>query len=319
MKLETLDRFVPALDEVAERCDAATFYHSGVWIESLAEVLPELQFRCLVLGDGRPQAYLPYFLAESRFGHSCWSLPFGTYGGPVAGPEGGATEQLLKAFLGLRHQPHVSEVGLVDYRNEVALSDLDVEQVSTHVLDLRPGFDAIWGAFDKSKRRQARKAEREGIEVREAESVDEVVAYYRIYEQRSEQWHQRVRYPEALFVNLFERGRGRSVRLFLSRLGNRIIGGHLNFYYKDTVIAWNGVTDQHSRAHQASTALYAACIRHACEGGFHRYNLGGSVGRESLVAYKESLGGVLYSYRLLRWRSLRRKMAAAIRRRIAGR
>lgn len=317
MKIETLDRFAPALEEIAERSERATFYHTGVWLLGLADALPSLGLRCLVCGA--PEAYLPYFAFDTPLGRSLWSLPFGTYGGPVAAEGSDAGKPLLESFLALRHEARVAELGLVDYNNEIAAPGLQAEDVTTHLLDLRPGFEAIWESFDKSKRRQTRKAEREGIVVSEAHSVSEVEEYYEIYERRSEQWHHSVKYPQSLFVKLFEGGRGRGVKLFLARLDDRIIGGHLNFYFKNTVIAWNGVAEKHSRAHQASTALYAACIRHACEEGFELYNLGGSAGSDSLASYKESLGGILYSYRTLRWRSVKRKIAAAVRKRLPKR
>jgi CelD/BcsL family acetyltransferase involved in cellulose biosynthesis len=119
-------------------------------------------------------------------------------------------------------------------------------------------------------------------------------------------------------VRLFETGRDK-VKLFVARREGEVLGGHLNFYHRGTVIAWNGVTREDSRGHQAGTALYAACIRDACENGYQHYNLGGSLGKKSLVSYKESLGGVRYEYRVLRWRSLRGKIVAAVKKRIPRR
>jgi len=88
----------------------------------------------------------------------------------------------------------------------------------------------------------------------------------------------------------------------------------LNFYFGDTVIAWNGVTARSSRAVQASTLLYSSCIRHACDNGYKRYNLGGSLNKETLIDYKQALGGVAYEYPVLRWRSIPLRIAAAAKR-----
>ena len=112
-------------------------------------------------------------------------------------------------------------------------------------------------------------------------------------------------------VRLLE-SRGGSVRLFLARLDDQLLGGHLNFYHGKSVIAWNGVTTASSRGTQAGTLLYAACIRHACEAGYSEYNLGGSLGSDSLVEYKQALGARSYPYVTLRWRSLGARIASAV-------
>ncbi len=202
------------------------------------------------------------------------------------------------------------EVGLVDFLNRVTLPHVAVEAAVTHVIDLDDGFQVLWDKrFDNTKRSETRRAERDGIRVTEATSLGEVREYYSIYEKRSVEWKKRFRYPEALFVELVQRGQG-SVRLFLARSGDALLGGHLNFYFGDTATVWHAVATRDSRRLQAGTLLYTSCIRHACENGYKRFNLGGSLGKESLMYYKQSLGGVPFSYRILRWRSLWAKIVS---------
>jgi CelD/BcsL family acetyltransferase involved in cellulose biosynthesis len=320
MHVETIDRCPHELDEIARRVPQATFYHTRIWLDSLTSSFPAWRFRCLVARTGAETlGYLPFFVVDRGIARTCWSLPFGTYGGPVVADDDAVGEPLIKRFLDLRSESGVHEVGLVDFHNRTEDASLSCRQALTHILELEVGFETIWNErFEKSKRRQSRKAEREGITVTEAASTDEVKEYYRIYEKRSDEWNQSVKYPQSLFINLVEKGRG-SVRLFLARVEGELLGGHLNFYFGDTVTAWNGVTTVDSRSAQASTLLYSKCIRHACESGFKRYNLGGSMGKKSLMAYKESLGGVPYSYRVLRWRSLAGKIAATVKRRLSRR
>lgn len=312
MQVEVIDRFPSSLDDVARRSPQATFYHTSVWIESLIHAYPSMRFRCIVAqSEGDIIGYLPFFV--TRRGMAVWSLPFGTYGGPVL-IDGSAAQALVDKFVAIRGAAGVYEIGLVDFSNAVTPPSLDTETAITHVIELTPEFADVWtGRFEKSKRRQTRKAQREGIDVVETSSTDQLRRYYKIYAQRTRAWKQRLRYPESLFTELFKRGDG-SVRLFVALADDRLLGGHLNFYFKDTVIAWNGVTTEDSKGVQASTLLYASCIRHACENGFRHYNLGGSLGKESLVQYKESLGGLPYQYQVLRWRSLGARIASAVRR-----
>lgn len=319
MQIETVDRFLPEFADIAKGCANATFYQTQVWLESVARSFPSLGLRFVVASEGgRILGYLPFFVIDYGIARRYWSLPFGTYGGPVVVDDPLISKILVEGYVDLRKERGVHEVGLVDFHNDINVDMVRYDGELTHLLDLSSGFDDIWhNRFERSKRRQTRKAEREGIAVREAASVEDVKRYYRIYAQRAEEWLS-FKHPEKLFVELFERGEG-SVKLFLALAGEELLGGHLNFYFGDTVIAWNGVTTPDSRSKQASTFLYSACIRHAVDSGYMRYNLGASLAKKPLMAYKESLGGVRYNYRVLRWRSLMGKIASAAKRRIPGR
>ena len=314
MQIEVTDGFPSMLDDIAAQADGATFYHTSTWIESLRRVYPAMQCRCIIArAAGDIVGYLPFFVVTRRRMVRLWSQPFGTYGGPVAlnGEAGGL---LVDAYAAMRENKRVHEVGLVAYADGYVPSYFASEEARTHLLLLTADFNDIWeNRFDKSKRRQTRKAQREGIEVTEARTSEDIAEHYRIYAAKSREWRQSVVYPHELFTELFDRG-GDRVRLFLARSGDKVVGGHLNFYYKDTVVAWNGVTTGDSRGMQASTMLYATCIRDACERGYKHYNLGASLGKTSLMEYKESLGGVPYIYRVARWRSTPVRVAAGLRR-----
>ncbi len=317
MRVETVDRVPDGLDEIACQSPLASFYHTRVWLECLTNSFPQFKFRCLVARSGENLlGYLPYFVTGSGILRRCLSLPFGTYGGPVTVEAGPVEKLLADRFARTRRRMDVHEVAMVDFLNRLPESRMSRDTVTTHIIDLEPGFDELWsGQFEKSKRRQTRKAEREGITVAQTASADEVRGYYRIYRERADEWNLPRAYPESLFVELVQRGGG-NVRLFLARAGDELLGGHLNFYFGDTVIAWNGVTTQDSRSVQASTLLYSSCIRHACDNGYKRYNLGGSLNKDTLIDYKESLGGARYEYPVLRWRSIPLRFAAAARRSI---
>ena len=85
MLIRTIDTYDRDLEHVADLSITATFYHSRIWIESLAATFPRLSFRCLVSQTGDSvSGFLPYFIIRRGPLHTAWSLPFGTYGGPVA-------------------------------------------------------------------------------------------------------------------------------------------------------------------------------------------------------------------------------------------
>ena len=298
MKVEVADTFPPELDAIADGSARATFYHTTAWLESLSGAYPHLQRRCAIASEGaQPRAFLPYFVARRGPFASLWSLPFGTYGGPV-GDEVGSAE-LVRAFLREIERRLVVEAGVVDFHHALAWSGAAVETATTHVVDISRGYDDVWrNRFDKSRRRRARRAQEAGVTVRRAVGDDDVRRFLAVYRARLAGWETKSGHPDTLFHGLVARG-GARVRLYVAEHGGDVVGGHVNFYYKDAVIAWYGMASRHGDELQAGTLLYAEAMREACADGFRSYNLGASLGKESLIDYKQSLGGEARDYRIV--------------------
>jgi CelD/BcsL family acetyltransferase involved in cellulose biosynthesis len=313
MQIEHLDAWGSELDALAESSEDATFYHTGTWLVSLAEAYPRMSLRVLVArNDGVPVAFLPFFETRRGFLRTLWSLPFGTYGGPVGDEK--ACVELLRAYRSYISRPGVIDVGCVEFGRTRDATGWEASELATHVVDISGGFEKVWQeGFDKPRRRRARRAEEHGVTVRRGSGREDVARFLEVYRERLQGWNTRRGHPESLFFSLVERG-GDRVRLYLAEHAGAVVGGHLNFYYKDAVIAWYGMTSARAGDTQAGTLLYVVCMREACDAGFQSYNLGASLGKRSLVEYKESLGGTPHRYRMLRRRRLGAKVVALVRR-----
>lgn len=313
MDIDLLDVWSSELDALADRSPNATFYHTHAWLSALAAAYPRMTLRVMVARrDGATAAFLPYFETRRGFLRTLWSLPFGTYGGPAGETE--ASQHLLREFQSMAGSPGVIDVGCVDYTNTHDASGWEVSDLDTHVVDISGGFDTVWrDRFDKPRRRRARRAEEHGVTVRQGNGRQDVNRFLGVYRERLDDWKSGSGHPEALFHALVEGG-GERVRLYLAEHEGAVIGGHLNFYYKEDVIAWYGMTSTRAGDTQAGTLLYVTCMRDACERGFRAYNLGASLGKRSLIEYKQSLGGVPRRYRMLRRRRLGGRMASLLRR-----
>ncbi len=312
MKVVLVDTFPPELDAVADASPRATFYHTGTWLLSLVAAYPHMRARWLVAEDGsRPIAYLPCVSTRRGPFDSWWSLPFGTYGGPVGEAE--TFPDLMAAFRRLGERRNALEVGWVDFFNHIDTLNGEQESASAHVVDISPGFEFVWRErFDKLRRRRSRNAEEKGIVVRRTSDVADVGRFVALYRTRLEGWAAGSGYPDRLFRDLVGNGGGR-VGMYLAEREGEVLGGHVNFYYKDAVTAWCGMASKVGNELHAGTLLYASAMREACEAGFHSYNLGASLGKASLEEYKRSLGGEPYSYRIVRHRRMAGRVVAALR------
>ncbi len=320
MNVAVLDSFPPELESVAAASPRATFYHTDLWLRALATAYPRMALRCLVARDGGDiVGYLPFFTVRRGPFRASWSLPFGTYGGPVSAAGDAVDRELVRAFRNRLGEAGTLEVGWVDF-GDVADDGGEVEACETHVVDLSPGFDTVWRErFDKPRRRRVRRAEEQGVLIRRAGSGDDVHRFFEVYRARLRGWESDAGHPEVLFRELVARGTDDRVRLYLALHEGEVVGGHLNFYYKESVIAWYGMASTRGDDLHAGTLLYATAMREACEGGFTSFNLGASLGKESLIEYKQSLGGVARRYRIVRYRRLAGRVVAALRNLRSGR
>lgn len=312
MQMETVTTYTQEMDQLATDCPTATFYHSRAWIESLAETYPRMGFRCLVARDADSVAgFFPYFLLRRGPLLTAWSMPFGACGGPVAADEQCAGE-LRRAYASVLATPGVITASWIDFSGTESLTGWERRTASTHLIDLSRGFESLWtDTIDKQRKKRWRRAQGMGVSVRRGDAGDDLRRYYDIYRSRMENLGE-THHPLTLFAELLERG-GDSVRLYVAEHEGRIVGGHVNFYWKNTVTAWNGFTIAESNQFQPGTLLYIECVKLACEEGFDTYNLGESLGKPSLVAFKESLGGVPYDYTVFHRQSRLGKLAAFIR------
>jgi CelD/BcsL family acetyltransferase involved in cellulose biosynthesis len=313
MKTETVTTYTQEMDHLAAQSRNATFYHSRAWVESLAETYPRMTFRCLLARQaGSLCGFFPYFVLRRGPLLTAWSMPFGAYGGPVASDDRCAAE-LRRAYASVLTTTGAINASWIDFYGTESLTGWESRTVSTHLIDLSRGFASLLtDTIEKQRKKRSRRARRLGVSVRRGDDGDDLKRFYEIYRDRLENWGETTHHPLTLFAALLERG-GDSVRLYVAEHDGGIVGGHFNFYWKKTVTAWQGFTMPESNPFQPATLLYIECMKSASEEGFDTYNLGESLGKESLIAFKESLGGVPYAYRIFGRRSLLGKLAPFIR------
>ncbi len=289
---DELDRFVHA-------GRGACFYHTSTWLRGLEEVYGFVVGLYTWREGGELLGLLP-FVDTVRLGlRHRQSLPFGTYGGPVlaADVEGARADDLRRAFLGSLGG-RVQRVTLVE-PPEPARPDPPIPAggtlLGTQILDLAPGWDEIFRQrFRKERRRQIRKAQREGVEVARTCDPADVAAYHPIYLEHARDWGLAAPTPLAHLQQLVADTEG--VRFWVARHEGEIVGGHLNLHFGGMVTAWNGTARKSHRHLAPSVLLYAENLRQACEDGESHFNFGGSGANDPLFAFKAAFGAEPVGY-----------------------
>jgi peptidoglycan pentaglycine glycine transferase (the first glycine) len=195
-------------------------------------------------------------------------------------------------------------------RAHVELRGRHVTVIARHtpVLDITRDERALLAGMDGAQRK-IRKAEREGVEVTEAQSLADVEAYHRLSSDTADRIRTRARFTElplAFFVEIWRSmvPRGHA-RIFLARHQGELIAGNLFLVHGDTMLYYQGAStrDRAQTLRQAPAACFWAAIREARKLGLARFDFGGCTPtadptdpRHGVWEFKKKWGGQLVTF-----------------------
>jgi hypothetical protein len=178
----------------------------------------------------------------------------------------------------------------------------------TPVLDITRDERALLAGMDGAERK-IRKAEREGVEVTEAQSLDDVEAYHRLSSDTADRIRTRSRFTElplGFFVDIWQRMvPAGHARLFLARHAGKLIAGNLFLVHGETMLYYQGAStrDRAETLRQAPAACFWAAIREARKLGLRRFDFGGCTPtadptdpRHGVWEFKKKWGGQLVTF-----------------------
>lgn len=308
---EELERFIGSIPD-------ATFFHTPAWLDSLEKTFGDFKVLWLTARRAGVLAGVMPAVRISRGPFSLlWSLPFGTYGGPLS-RDGGIREELLAEFLRLGRAPGCLETGAVLFRGEPSAPAPRGSRIvpeECRLVSLEKGFDEVWSTEWSGKRRQlARRGLDAGVAVRGLETEEEVKRFHAIYAGESRAWGGVHPYPERLFLELFRRRCG-AVLFWGAFLHEELLGGHIDFYHGEMAQAWQGGMTARAREFETGAILIKSAMEEACRRGCRVFNLGSSGGNRGILFFKESLGGREHRYPVItarkRWWALVRGRSGA--------
>jgi hypothetical protein len=165
----------------------------------------------------------------------------------------------------------------------------DAAAAVTHVLDLSPGFDALWEtSFSSKNRNSCRKADKAGVAVAEETNAAAVDEYRRLYETAAARWgYDEPPYPAELFRALVDSG---AAQLWVARLEGRAIAGALLLVGSEDVLYWSGAMDRDHQGVAPSNAVIRDAIAAACARGLSYFDFGASGELTGVERFKASYG-----------------------------
>jgi lipid II:glycine glycyltransferase (peptidoglycan interpeptide bridge formation enzyme) len=189
----------------------------------------------------------------------------------------------------------------------------------TYVLDLTLGERELHSRSNRGHKEKLRKAARNAITVREAQSWDEWGQYYELYRQSISRWlsrgpelKPRAVYPIEFFRRLYDNMSGHEC-LWVALKDGRVIAGMLCFYWNRHAVGWHASADARYFSLGANNQLYWEIILDAMRRGFQFFDCNPSGGYDGVETFKEHLGADKVSSPVLSTRTLLRSLVTRLR------
>lgn len=182
-----------------------------------------------------------------------------------------------------------------------------------HVLDLRPGADALFAAMKKETRRHIRRCESRGLDVEVGSGPELIETYQQLRRMSVVRWAERTHEPLWLAVrrarwseppermySLASR-MGDRFRLWVVRVDGRPVAASLVTLGRNARATRAAMDRERLGGLGVMAYLDWLAIRDACAAGARWYHLGDSGTSASLATYKEALGAAAYDYDEIRF------------------
>jgi hypothetical protein len=280
-------------DELASAFRGATFFHSKTWSEVLQACFSRWVPSPMALEFSDGNILVLPLMSRKTFGEIRIyreSMIPGVYGGPLfLRPP---SEQHWHGFWNAVNKvPNITIYGnpFVEQQGFPTGSI----GMSTHALDLSLGMGRVLKGFRKGHLAAVKAAQRKGLQIEVASSVDEVKAYFHIYQSALKRWGKEASgfYPERLFQNLLALpGYRNKLKLWIAKHQDTVIAGIWVFYHNDHAVYWHGATDAEYFSYHPAHLLVTAAIEEACENGLHWFDFNPSGGLEGVEHFKRGFG-----------------------------
>ncbi len=280
--------------EITDKCDYATFFHTPTWSKVFAETYPQMEIAAkkFILDDGA-RAILPLIKVKAVKGlfKSYVSNIADVYGGIICERkiEGKEINEIFVSLI-KRNVASISVTGnpLFDYDLP---RQFKMKEDFTQVIRLGRDEARIWTSYKPACRRQINKARQEKMMCKEASNFDEWREYYSIYQDALKRWGNEAtsNYPFSLFDTLYKVNNP-NIKLWLIISDGAIVGGNLNFYHNKHCVYWHGALLGDYFRYGISNFLIHNIILDANARGYRYYDFNPSGGHEGTARFKDSFG-----------------------------
>ncbi len=305
-------------EDVSNKCDYATFFHTPTWARILESTYPdyEIATKGFIFDDG-VRVILPLMQLKrfKKMARSYFSMPFNLYGGIISDGKDSDDKRAIEVFEYMLKGNMPKSISIAG--NPFYCYDLPDKYESrnyfTQIINLDYGYEAIYSRYRHNVRKNLKKAERNNVYEKIADSLKDYEDYFKIYEKVLRQWKDDAtsEYEFDLFANIYKLA-GDNAKLWLVCHEDKVVGGILVFYNRWHSVGWHAAYDSDYYDLGISNFLFDKIIKDATEKGFKIYDFNPSGGHEGVVKFKEHMGAEQKCFRLWQFHSVDYRMLKKI-------
>jgi FemAB-related protein (PEP-CTERM system-associated) len=275
-----------------------SFYYSPAWLD----LIPKLYgYKLIPLtttnADGQVTGFLPLcFMQSPLTGSRLVSLPFSDYC-PLLAEDENSANSLIDQAIRLAQQKRVRYLELRSGLNEVLAKRSDMVRSDLYVhwlMTLAPDPDTLWSSLRKPIQHQIKKAQKLGVQVRMAQTREEVAHYYRLHLQTRCKKHGMPAQPQRYFFNVWDAlAASGKLQLLLAEHEGKVIASMILFASGTTVQYAYGASDDQYLNLAPNNLLMWTAISWGCTHGYATLDMGRtSCDNEGLMEFKRRWGAV---------------------------
>lgn len=272
------------------------FYYDQAWLNLIATLYGYKVIPLTTTNDaGEVSGYLPLCLMHSPLtGRRLVSLPFSDHC-PIIADSEQDTRNLVEQAIQLAQQKKARYLELRTGVNDVLAGRSDVMQGDLYVrwvLPLTGDPDALWSQLHKPVQRQIKKSRKMGVQVRLAESQDDVLHYYRLHLQTRSKKHGMPAQPQRYFLEAWNAFSPRNqMQILLAEHEGHPIAGMVLFAAGTTVRYAYGASDEQYLHLAPNNLLMWHAITWGCTHGYQALDMGRTAtDNEGLMEFKRRWG-----------------------------
>lgn len=287
----------PGLEDFLTRHAGNFLYFNQGWLKVITSLYGYTLIQLTTKNSkGHITGYLPLcYLQSALRGRRLVSLPFADYC-PLLADDETSAHDLVDQALRLAKEKHVNYLELRAGLNETLSQRDDLVKGSLYgrcIVPLDPNPDVVWSGFRKSVHRNVRKAQRYGVQVKVAQTREDILAYYRLHLLTRAKKHGMPAQPLKFFLRLWETLTPLGMlRVELAEYEGKVVAGAINGTYDQTVQFLYGASDEQYNHLAANSLLTWESLRWSCLNGYQRLDQGRtSYDNTGLLTYKRTWGG----------------------------
>ena len=286
----------PSSSAFVEQQAKQIFYYHQSWLDLITELYGYTIIPLTTTdADGKITGFLPLCSIQSPLtGRRLVALPFSDYCPLLAADEVSAGALIDQAVSLARQQKakylelRTGDNSLLAGRTDLVRGDLYVRWL----ISLADDTDVVWSGLRKPIQRQVKKSQKLGVQVRLAQSREEVAHYYRLHLQTRTKKHGMPAQPQQYFYRLWDVfAASKAMQLLLAEYQGTVIAGMILIASGTTLRYAYGASDERFLHLAPNDLLMWTALQLGCAQGYQTFDLGRTArDNEGLMEFKRRWG-----------------------------